>query len=255
MDKRDAEAITARIKSKMGDLMAEVAKAYIGRAWVALGYESWDDYIKGEFHHAPLVLPREERRAVVALLRGQGMSTRAIGAATGVHHDTVSSDLRGVGNPTPDEAPPVIGQDGKPYPAQPPPKKPRKRTPQEVARREADASFAAIGSAVDQLDGAISVLGPEHGGAAVQAADADLLNRAREALQRVIEKLSATGERPGATVYSWQIQHISASIAEPCDTFTDDQLAEALGAAEFLYLLLRGATILRGGAPRDARAL
>jgi hypothetical protein len=43
-----------------------------------------------------------KRRAVSVLLRGQGMSTRAIAPALGVHHDTVSSDLTGVGFPTPE---------------------------------------------------------------------------------------------------------------------------------------------------------
>ena len=54
-----------------------------------------------------------------------------------------------------------------------------------------------------------------------------------------------TTDRPGATRYSKQIQAISASIADACDGFTDEQVAEALGAAEFLYHLLKGETIIR----------
>lgn len=88
-----ARKITERIKASMGDIMSDIAKAHIGRVWIALGYASWLDYVKGEFDHAPLSLPREERRAVHSLLRGQGMSTRNIGAVTGVSYDTVQKDL------------------------------------------------------------------------------------------------------------------------------------------------------------------
>jgi hypothetical protein len=102
LDAKAARAITDRIRSAMGDLMAEVVKAYIGRVWVALGYQSWADYIKGEFNHAPLWLPRDERKAVVELLRGQGMSTRAIGPAVGVDQATVVRDLSGDANASPD---------------------------------------------------------------------------------------------------------------------------------------------------------
>jgi hypothetical protein len=135
----EAEAITKRIRSSMGDLMTEIVKAHIGRAWIALNYESWGAYIKGEFNHAPLSLPRAERKAVTAVLRGQGMSTRAIAAVEGVSHETVAEDLRGVRNLTTDEGPldvefdedelaeeliaaePITGLDGKSYP----PTKPR----------------------------------------------------------------------------------------------------------------------------------
>ena len=37
LNTKEATAITARIRSKMGDLMSEVAEAWIGRAWKALG--------------------------------------------------------------------------------------------------------------------------------------------------------------------------------------------------------------------------
>jgi hypothetical protein len=110
--------------------------------WLALGYESWPDYIKGEFRHAPLAMPRDERRAVVALLRGQGMSTRTIAAATGLGKDTVHRELSGVANETPEPgdvidvepaprpAPvPIIGLDGKTYQPKPVEPKPRRRQP------------------------------------------------------------------------------------------------------------------------------
>jgi hypothetical protein len=92
-DASGARAITDQIRSSMGDLMMLVVKAHQGRVWIALGYESWPEYIKGEFDHAPLSLPRDERKAVVALLRGQGMSTRAIAPTVGQSRETVRRDL------------------------------------------------------------------------------------------------------------------------------------------------------------------
>jgi hypothetical protein len=116
LNKKEALAVTERIKSKMGDLMSEIAQAWIGRAWIALDYESWADYIKGEFNHAPLALPSAERKAVTALLRGQGMSTRAIAPAFGVDQKTVVNDLSGEEFSSPDsEFVQVTGLDGKTY--------------------------------------------------------------------------------------------------------------------------------------------
>jgi hypothetical protein len=135
----EARAVTDRIRSSMGDLMEQIVRAHIGRAWLALGYSSWVEYIKGEFNHAPLSLPRAERKAVTAVLRGQGFSTRAIAAATGDSHMTVKRDLdeAPVTNVTGDREPldvefdedqlaeeliaaeppnPVRGLDGKNYP-------------------------------------------------------------------------------------------------------------------------------------------
>jgi hypothetical protein len=53
------------------------------------------------------------------------------------------------------------------------------------------------------------------------------------------------GERPGATSYSRGIQGMSVSIGDICDSLTDEQIMEALGAAQFLYEMLRGAKIIR----------
>lgn len=113
----EARTLTQQIKTSMADLMMLVVKAWVGRIWIALDYPTWNDWIKNEFNHAPLSLPRDERRAVVTLLRGQGMSTRAIGAAAGVTGETISKDLAGVRNLTPDieDAVPVVGLDGKNY--------------------------------------------------------------------------------------------------------------------------------------------
>lgn len=75
-------------------------------------------------------------------------------------------------------------------------------------------------------------------------------NEARDLVRRHNPPRQSTkvesDDRPGATSYSKGIQKISASIvADNCESLTDEQIAEALGAAQFLYELLRGEKIIR----------
>lgn len=97
----------------------DVKAAWAARDWAALGYESWQAYAEGEFGEGRLpAVSREQRRELVADLRGASMSTRAIAAVLSVHHDTVASDLKpGVGNPTPEHMERITGADGKSYSA------------------------------------------------------------------------------------------------------------------------------------------
>lgn len=239
LNQQQAQVITEKIRSSMSDLMMLVSKAWHGRVWIALGYESWADYIKGEFEHAPLSLPREERAAVSALLRGQGMSTRAIAPALGVHHDTVASDLSPVGNPTPQpEAVPVTGLDGKTYQ--------RKPKPGPTADDRAHGEAHLINMVTSVLEPVL-----QHIDEFTPAAKGHLLQLLRSGVQAI----SVTAQRDGATRFSKDIQKLSASIADQCRTLTDDEIAEALGAAQFLYELLRGETILRAEMQRHLGTL
>jgi len=115
----EARELTASIR-QVGESMWELVQtAYRGRAWAALGYESWDAYCSTEFAATRLALPREDRQEVVQSLRETGMSTRAIAAATGVSAMTVSTDLASVKNLT---VAPIVGVNGKTYqPTQPAP--------------------------------------------------------------------------------------------------------------------------------------
>lgn len=127
LTEQQARALTDRIKVAVEGTWLLIQEAYTTRAWHALGYESWDAYCAAEFRTAHLGLPREERQEVVASLRDSGLSTRAIGAATGVSHTQIRKDLRGAGgNLSREDAgqdaagfPPgsVIGIDGKSYAA------------------------------------------------------------------------------------------------------------------------------------------
>ncbi len=122
---RDLNEVEARtlidgIRADVSDLDQRIATAYVGRAWIALGYGGWDAMCVAEFDGARLRIPREQRVEQVQSLRAAGLSARAIDAAIGVDESTVRADLRGAGNPAP--AAPVVGQDGKHYqPTQPPP--------------------------------------------------------------------------------------------------------------------------------------
>lgn len=74
-------------------LKDRILYAWLGEAWDALGYDSWDDLCAQELHALELELPRDDRRELVMSLRREGMSLRAIAAATGVAPNTVRNDL------------------------------------------------------------------------------------------------------------------------------------------------------------------
>jgi hypothetical protein len=109
----EAVLLTNQIQKSITLAWELIVRAYQGRAWQALGYASWDAYCRGEFGHARLALPAEERRERVMSLREHGLSTRAIAAATGVADKTVRNDLDRSGADF--SAPAVTGIDGKTY--------------------------------------------------------------------------------------------------------------------------------------------
>lgn len=111
----EAVLLTNQIQKAITIAWDLIVRAYHGRAWEALGYESWDAYCTGEFGHSRLSLPAETRRERVRSLREQGLSTRAIASATGVTDRTVRNDLDRSGADF--SAPAVVGTDGKTYSA------------------------------------------------------------------------------------------------------------------------------------------
>ncbi len=110
----EARRLTDEIRTALVMTWELVQAAYVGRAWVALGYSSWDAYCEQEFRAGHLRLPREERQEVVGSLREAGLSTRAIAAATGLGKGTIGRELAGAPNGAPET---VIGTDGKTYSA------------------------------------------------------------------------------------------------------------------------------------------
>ena len=124
-----ARELTDQIRVAVDATWHLVVRAYRERADLALGYSSWDDYCRAEFWSSRIRLPREERSEVVASLREQGMSLRAISAATGAATKTVTKDLLQVWeSPTPapanaggESSPPVENATPAATPANPEP--------------------------------------------------------------------------------------------------------------------------------------
>ncbi len=118
----EARHLVDSIRVDVTDLGERVATAYIGRAWTALGYDSWDALCEAEFDGARLRIPREQRAEQVQSLRSAGLSTRAIGTALGVSDGTVRNDLS-TAQDYAVEAPAVVTSlDGRTRPATQPPR-------------------------------------------------------------------------------------------------------------------------------------
>lgn len=120
----EARELTEELRADYGSLQVKISAAWRGRIWVALGYESWQDYLDDEFRDVSLRPPKELEAQVIAELSAAGMSTRGIATATDLSNTTVFRRLRdsGVSNETPERNEPVIGLDGKRYDREQPPK-------------------------------------------------------------------------------------------------------------------------------------
>lgn len=200
-----ARELTDRIRQTLTVAHDLIATAYKGRAWVALGYASWDAYCSGEFAEARMVrLDREQRREIVADLRREGMSTPAIGAALGVSDETARRDLMSI--PQDVELPPITRSDGAsrrrsvsppvPVPSDSPREKrrltepststPKRRPITEVAT---DATFD-LNKVVERLERIVADdRFPQNAEQIARKNRGDLL-RAAEALAGVLDRLS-----------------------------------------------------------------
>lgn len=103
-------------------------------------------------------LDPEQRRQVVAELRKQGHSQRAIAGALGVSHTTVQNDIASGGNYLPPER--TIGKDGKTYPATRPKVEPieRFKIAQRVEERREEASRRASAELPLPVNGTYGVI-------------------------------------------------------------------------------------------------
>lgn len=100
---------------KIGSLVEE-AKA--SNDHVALGYASWTAYLADTLGAEPLRLDRGKRREVVALLSGEGMSTRDIAAVVGAGNATVHRDIVAtVSSGTVERPALVVSHDGRERPS------------------------------------------------------------------------------------------------------------------------------------------
>jgi hypothetical protein len=108
-----ARRLTARIRDALAVADDLLAQAYQGRAWEALGYDSWAEYCSKELPELRhLKMRAEARRERVRALLAEGASRREMAAATGadvatVHRDVVFIEGRTVANATPVEDSPA----------------------------------------------------------------------------------------------------------------------------------------------------
>lgn len=117
-----AEQITMQIRSMVERAWEYIAIAYQGRAYAALGYRSWDEYVDDRLGDLRLTVPREQRAHAVAALSNARMSLRAIAKVLGVGLGTIHRDLsagRAETGGTSDNVIPISveGRDGKHYPS------------------------------------------------------------------------------------------------------------------------------------------
>lgn len=152
----EARQVVTRIRQCVEIALVEIKRAYLGRAWVALGYESWDAMCAAEI--GAVQLPRDERKEAAAELRAEGMSTRAIASATGSSEATVRRDLAGASDDAPQDAEivdaevielptkKITGTDGKNYtsasPSKEPPQKSVEAETRKLLRRIESLTFA-----------------------------------------------------------------------------------------------------------------
>lgn len=137
----EARELTDELRADYGSLQVKISTAWSGRIWLALGYESWQDYLDEEFRDLSLRPPKELQEQVIAELREAGMSTRGIASATDLSQPTIVRRLSvpGDSNESPEKNEPVIGLDGKRYEREQPPKPPA--TTNQTAENIVDAEI------------------------------------------------------------------------------------------------------------------
>lgn len=74
MSKADAKKLTQKIKTAVDDLWSLLVQAHEGKAWKALGYQTWEAYVSAEFS-----MSRQRSYQLI----DQGKVIRAIAEATG----------------------------------------------------------------------------------------------------------------------------------------------------------------------------
>lgn len=94
LTEQEAKRLTDDIRSSLALAHGLIQSAWEKRAWLSLGYRTWDEYVRGEFQDLVLTPPLERRQSVVASMSESGMSLRAIAAATDLSPATVQRTLK-----------------------------------------------------------------------------------------------------------------------------------------------------------------
>lgn len=184
----EARELTDELRSDYGSLQVKISTAWRGRIWLAMGYESWQDYLDAEFKDISLRPPKELEDQVIAELRSAGMSTRGIASATDLSQSTIARNLRESATESYDsveDVPRITGLDGKDRPAAMP-------------RREKDETEEIFDAEVVEPDA-----GPDYdlaSGSGLEPADVDLSESSntpgREHVIRAIRELHFGASAP-----------------------------------------------------------
>ncbi|GAA3278524.1 hypothetical protein [Nesterenkonia halobia] len=210
---QEARQLTDQIKTGLAVVWEHIIRAYQGRAWLALGHQTWDQFIQREFGSMNLQPPREEREQTISSLRDAGMSVRAIAAATQLGRGTVgraiSSSHAGVPTGTPDgesseqmmptdpTPAPIQGIDGKQYAAARPrsgddehkePASDEPRVPGQISIADELGEDAG-----DAVSGSVLGMSPEEAGIPVVDIEATEANH-REQSRRDLREFHASGQ-------------------------------------------------------------
>lgn len=93
MSPSEARERTDRLRTTLEWAESEALELWRGMVWLALGYDSWQDYCRAEFPRGIPLDSWRPRAEIVASLHDGGMSTRHIGAALGKNQSTIVRDL------------------------------------------------------------------------------------------------------------------------------------------------------------------
>jgi hypothetical protein len=100
LDAARARSLTRELQKTLDVAVELVGKLWEGEGWRALGYDSWSAYCAAELPQLAVIvrgMPREERDAKVAELRGRGMSLRGVSEVTGLAPNTVRAAAAAAG--------------------------------------------------------------------------------------------------------------------------------------------------------------
>jgi hypothetical protein len=94
MSEASARTSVERARTHLEAAAEEVVRQINGRAWIALGYGSWDDMREAEYRGAAVIVPRADRPELLAKLRAEGLSQRQVADTIGVSQGLVSREIR-----------------------------------------------------------------------------------------------------------------------------------------------------------------
>ena len=100
LDAARARSLTRELQKTLDVAVELVGKLWEGEGWRALGYSSWSAYCATELPQLAVIvrgMPREDRDAKVAELRGRGMSLRGVSEVTGLAPNTVRAAAAAAG--------------------------------------------------------------------------------------------------------------------------------------------------------------